>query len=118
MSEKTKYRKYDHSAALSRQVDRVNQTISTGLQDLETTDFDLYFSNIVMSLMALDGMLQPFKDDEYPEIFKDKKFATMKRDKKMGFVRDAMRQITQLMYRRNLFYASHTEKQIGGKDKE
>jgi len=97
------YKKYDHSEVIQRQLDRVNKLISTGLQDSEHSDFELYFHQIVMSLMSLDAMLKPFHDDKYGQPMDDFD-APRKKSEKLEFVRDAFREITELLEREDLFY--------------
>lgn len=113
MSDKDKYKKYDHSKAIGNHVNRINELITKGLQESEHEKFDLFFSQVIMSLMALDGMLDPFKDDgddgEFEEVFEGKmKFNSMSRGDQLKFVHGAMKEYTNLMYREGLFYVSRS----------
>lgn len=109
-----RFKKYDHSAVISRQVDNINSKVSGGVGPEE--GFDNYFNSVVMSMMCLDGMLEPFKDEEYENPFDEVTFTGMNRQKQLKFVKEAMREMTMLMYRKNLFYSSSTTKTVGGKD--
>lgn len=99
------FKKFDHSKALGIHINRVNDLIATGLQRSEHNDFDLFFNQVIMSLMALDGMLDPFKDESFEEVFTDgDRFSSMRRGQQLKFVHEAIKKYTNLMYRKNLFY--------------
>lgn len=116
--EEKKYKKYDHSASISRQIDRINQQMSTGLQDVDTVEWDNYYNSVIMSLMTLDGMLEPFKDDDFNELFDNFKPAALSRGEQLSFVHEAWKQYTNLLHRQGLFYVSYSKDTLGSKNKE
>lgn len=101
------YEKYDHSQVISSQLNRINKLISEGLQNSDFDSFDLYFHQVVMSLMSLDAVLEPFKDDEYDDPVDDFD-DPMNTTERLTFVRDALREITKLLHREDLFYVQRT----------
>lgn len=116
--EEKKYKKYDHSASISRQIDRINSLISTGLQDMEKQSWDQYYNSVIMSLMTLDGMLEPFKDEEFEEQFNNFNPKRMKRGQQLSFVHEAWKNYTNLLHRQGLFYVSYSQDTLGSKNKE
>jgi len=117
-NDEKKYKKYDHSASISRQIDRINQQMSTGLQDVDKAEWSNYYNSVIMSLMTLDGMLEPFKDDEFDELFDDFAPAGWSRGKQLSFVHQAWKQYTNLLHRQGLFYVSYSQDKIGSKNKK
>jgi len=112
-----KFKKYDHSASISRQIDRINSLISTGLQDMEKQNWDQYYNSVIMSLMTLDGMLEPFKDDEFEEQFNNFNPQRMKKGQQLSFVHEAWKNYTNLLHRQGLFYVSYSQDKLGSKRK-
>lgn len=112
MSNNQDYEKYDHSRVIGNHINRINDLIATGLQESEHEKFDLFFSQVIMSLMALDGMLDPFKNHEgndFTPVFDDElNFTSMNRGKQLQFVHEAFMEYTNLMYDEGLFYVSKT----------
>jgi len=101
------YEKYDHSKVISQQIERVNKLITEGPQDSGFDSFDQYFHQVVMGLMTLDGLLDPFKDEEYGKNGDgplDDLELPNKTVQKLEFVRDTMRKMTNLLNREDLFY--------------
>jgi len=112
MSEKQDFKKYDHSRVIGNHINRINDLITSGLQESEHEKFDLFFSQVIMSLMALDGMLDPFKkhsDNNFEPVFdQELKFGNWDRGRQLEFVHQAFKEYTNLMYDEGLFYTSKT----------
>ncbi|MFB6193041.1 MAG: hypothetical protein ABEK00_02220 [Candidatus Nanohaloarchaea archaeon] len=103
------YEKYDHSKVISQQIERIDKLVTQGPKDSDFDSFDEYFNQIVMGLMTLDGLLEPFKDEEYGlseqdagplDDFQD----PGKVSERLSFVRDTFRDVTSLLDRQGLFY--------------
>lgn len=103
------YEKYDHSKVISSQIERIDELVTQGPKDSDFEGFDEYFNQVVMGLMTLDGLLEPFKDKEYGlsennagplDDYED----PVKVEDRLEFIRDTFREITKLLDREGLFY--------------
>jgi hypothetical protein len=117
MSKEFSNKKYDHSKALGKHVTELNQLITQGLQSDEVSDFSNYFNQVIMGMVSLDAMLDPFKDDEWDEIFQDFNPNTMSMAQKMSFVKNSLRKYYNLMNDKGLFYVTYSSDRMGSKDK-
>lgn len=112
-----KYRKYDHSKVIGEHVKNLSKQVSD-LDDTENKEWSKYFNGVVMGIAYLDAMLDPFKDDNFNEVFTEGQNFGNSKSQQIKFVHNSLTKYFNLMYRRKLFYASHTEEIIGGKDDE
>lgn len=101
------YEKYNHAATISRQIDRINENISKGMQEMEKPEFELYIHQVMMSILALDAMILPWKKDkEYEEVLPDKnKFRSKDKLGKIKYATECLDQIYRVLSEENLFYA-------------
>lgn len=107
------YKKYDHSQVISKQIERIDELVTQGPKDSDFDSFDEYFNQIVMGLMTLDGLLEPFKDEKYGKSEDEDGPLDDWSDPgtvegRLSFVRDTFRDITALLNREGLFYAKRT----------
>lgn len=103
------FEKYDHSKEISNQIGRIDKLITEGPSNSEFDSFEQYFYQVVMGLMTLDGLLEPFKDEDYgksedSEGPLDDFSMPNSVPAKLEFVRDTFREITLLLKREELFY--------------
>lgn len=102
------YEKYNHAATISRQIDRINDNISKGMQKMEEPEFELYIHQVMMSVLALDAMILPWKEDKdfYDEVLPEKnEFRRKDKLEKIKYATQCLEQINRVLSEENLFYA-------------
>lgn len=117
MSKEFSNKKYDHSEAIGKHVTELNHLVTTGMQSEEVTDFSNYFNQVIMGMVSLDAMLDPFKDDDWDDIFEDFNPRSMTMAEKMSFVKNSLRDYYNLMNDKGLFYVTYSSDKMGSKDK-
>lgn len=118
MSQQETTKKYDHASSLSRQVERLNKQIVNGLGQSEDSDYGNYLDSIIMGLMTIENFyIHPFKDEEYEDFSKQGVFNMTHREK-IRFIMGAQQKLSELLDRRELFFTSFTEEELGSRDKK
>jgi len=110
-------KKYDHAQAIGEHLRNLSQQISS-LEETDSKNWSSYFNSIMMSISLLDAMLDPFKPDDFQEVFqKNQSFGSTKGEQ-VQFVHTAMKHYFNLMKEKELFYASYSEDTMGSKKKQ
>jgi len=120
MSKSYSNKKYDHSEVIGKQVKDLGQVITKGVKNSEDggTDFTTYYNRVIMGIMHLDSLLDPFKDDEFEDHLKGFNPKNMSRAGQLKFIRECMSEYTNLMNRQGLFYVQYSTDEMGSVDKE
>lgn len=113
------YKKPNHVNLIFDHLQRCSKLISMDLENVDINSLENYFARVRMSLLSLNALVAPFKDEEFeePELSKDQRSERGSNrptlENQIEYVEEFLTEITNLLKRKNLVYYEYKEPAFG-----